>query len=78
MEQLRQQRDFVEDYKARAASLALRERILERQNINNYTSEYHRLLHSLSGSTVPHTTKQMTEARTRRLEHLGTKAVEVY
>ena len=57
LEQIKHLSDHIEAYRTRAASVALRKEILEKQNVRNYQSEYDRIRSHVEDSATPAQTK---------------------
>ena len=75
LEQIKHLSDHIDAYRTRAASVALRKEILEKQNVRNYQSEYDRIRAHLEDSAVPYKTKEGLRIRSAHLKALGAKAV---
>ncbi len=75
LEQIKHLSDHIDAYRTRAASVALRKEVLEKQNVRNYQSEYDRIRAHLEDSAVPYKTKEGLRIRTVHLKALGAKAV---
>ena len=56
LEQIKHLSDHIDAYRTRAASVALRKEVLEKQNVRNYQSEYDRIRAHLEDSAVPYKT----------------------
>ena len=75
LEQIKHLSDHIDAYRTRAASVALRREVLEKQNVRNYNSEYERIRAHMEDSSVPFKTREGLQARAAHLKSLGAKAV---
>ena len=75
LEQIKHLSDHIDAYRTRAASVALRREVLEKQNVRNYNSEYERIRAHLEDSAIPFKTKEGLRIRSTHLKALGAKAV---
>jgi hypothetical protein len=75
IEQIKHLKDHIDAYRTRAASVALRKEILEKQNMRNYQSEYERIRAHLEDSAIPFKTREGLKTRAVHLKALGAKAV---
>ncbi len=75
LEQIKHLSDHIDAYRTRAASVALRKEVLEKQNVRNYQSEYDRIRAHLEDSASPYKANVGLQTRAARLKALGAKAV---
>ena len=75
LEQIKHLSDHIDAYRTRAASVALRREVVEKQNVRNYQSEYERIRAHLEDSATPFKTKEGLHIRTAHLKTLGAKTV---
>ncbi len=75
LEQIKHLSDHIDAYRTKAASVALRKEVLEKQNVRNYQSEYDRIRAHLEDSAVPYKSKEGLSIRSAHLKALGAKAV---
>ncbi len=75
LDQIKHLSDHIDDYRARAASVALRREVLEKQNVRNSQSEYDRIRAHFEDSAVPYKTKEGLHIRSAHMKALGAKAV---
>ena len=76
LEQIKHLSDHIDAYRTRAASVALRKEILEKQNVRNYQSEYDRIRNHVENSATPALTRNHLTTRPAHLKTLGAKALD--
>ena len=67
----------IEARQAKVKSVAFRRDILEKQRVNNYSSEYNRIRAHLSDTAIPAATRAGIKTRTELLKSMGARAVEM-
>lgn len=75
LEQMQYLNTAIEVRKARSNNLAFRREILEKQKVNNYSSEYNRIRAHLQDSSIPFESRQNLKSRTELLKSMGARAV---
>ncbi len=75
LEEIKYLKEHVDAYRSRAASVALRKEILEKQSVRNFQSECDRIRAHLENSATPYKTKEGLQTRAAHLKSLGAIAV---
>ena len=74
---LKRLKNKLEEINTRDAHITFRRNVMERQKLNNYSSEYERIRGILQHSVLPHETKSRLIDREAELKRLGAQAFEI-